>query len=247
MAEIYNQTNKTKTDTLEVSKGFANIAICTDATIDEITTELVSIYVERKGDTLDICRDILLKDLMLLGTASQDSLVSMGTLKTCAVIDLTVHGGNIKLDDNEKVKVSLTNLKTAKTYQINTIEGSFPDTEIEQYVRKTIASENLNYDADVRGYDLLSIQKSSTITEISFTHDNNTVVKMTPFEVELYQKSLDPIVGVTSDGVTSGFSDRIVYDLKGITAVNIRKTDGALINFSLRINQLDAALYQVNR
>lgn len=247
MAEIYNQTNKTKTDTLEVSKGFANLAICTDATIDEITTETASIYVERKGDTLDICRDILLKDLMLLGTASQDALVSMGTLKTCAVIDLTVHGGNIKLEDNEKVKISLSNLKTAKTYQLNTIEGPFPDTEIEQYVRKTIASENLNQDFDVRGYDLLSIQKSSTISEISFTYDNNNVVKMTPFEVELYQKSLDPVVGVTADGVTSGFSDRIIYDLKGIVSVNIRKTDGSLINFSLRINQLDAALYNVNR
>lgn len=247
MAEIYNQTGKTKTDILEVSKGFADIAICIDATIDEITTESISIYVERKGDTLDICRDILLKDLMLLGTQSQDALVSMGTFKTCAVIDLTVNGGNIKLEDNEKVKISLSNLKAAKTYKINTIEGAFQDNEIEQYVRKTIASENLNQDFDVRGYDMLSIQKDVSITEISFTHDNNHVVKMTPFEVELYQKSLDPVVGVTTDGVSSGFADRIVYSLDGIVAVNVRKTDGALINFSLRINQLDAELYNVNR
>lgn len=245
--EIFNATAKTKTDVLEISKGFANLSIGTDATIDEITTEMISIYVERKGDTLDVCRDILLKDLILLGTESQNSLVSMGTLVTCAVIDLTVNGGNIVLEENEKVKVSLTNLKTAKTYVINTIESSFPDSELEQYVRKTIASESLTQDFDVRGYDCMSIQKSSTITQIEFTYDKGTVVKMTPFELELFQKSLDPIVAVTNNGVQSGFSDRIVYPLVGITNVNIRKTDGTLINLSLKINQYDAALYDVKR
>lgn len=171
----------------------------------------------------------------------------MGTLVTCAVIDLTVNGGNIVLEENEKVKVSLTNLKTAKTYVINTIESSFPDSELEQYVRKTIASESLTQDFDVRGYDCMSIQKSSTITQIEFTYDKGTVVKMTPFELELFQKSLDPIVAVTNNGVQSGFSDRIVYPLVGITNVNIRKTDGTLINLSLKINQYDAALYDVKR
>jgi hypothetical protein len=245
--EIYNATAKTKTDVLEISKGFANLAISTDAGIDEITTETASIYVERKGDTLDVCRDILLKDLILLGTESQNALVSMGDFVTCAVIDLTVNGGNVLLEENEKVKIAFSNLKAGKIYALNTIESAFPDSELEQYVRKTMSSESLTQDFDVRGYDLMSIQKSPSITEISLTFDSGTVVKMTPFELELYQKSLDPVVAVTPAGVLSGFSDRILYPLTGIVNVNIRKTEGTLINLSLKINQNDALLYNVKR
>lgn len=248
MAKIYEATAKTKTDTLEVSKGFAHLAISTDATLSELTTETLTVYVERKGDTADIAREILLIDFIALGTEGQDAIVSMGTLKTVASCDLTVNGGNVKLGENEKIKIALTNLKSAKTYQINTIESSFEDSELQEYTRKTMASETLNQDFDVRGHDLLSLQKDASITEINFTYDNGHVAKMDAFEAELFHKTIDPIVAIDDAGVVqSGFPTRLVFRLTGIVSVNIRKSAGVLLNFSTRINSDDAVLYNVNR
>ncbi|MBA0883799.1 hypothetical protein [Flavobacterium undicola] len=248
MAQIYNATNKTKSDVIEVSKGFAHLAIGTDGALTDITTETITLYVERKGDTADIAREMLLIDFIALGTEGQDAIVSMGTLKCVACCDLTVNGGNVKLGENEKIKVQLTNLKTAKTYQMNTIESSFEDSELQDYTRKTMASETLNQDFDVRGHDLLSLQKDDSITEINFTYDNGHVAKMDAFEAELFHKTLDPVVAINEAGVVqSGFPTRLVFLLTGITNVNIRKSAGVLLNFSTRINADDALLYNVKR
>ena len=248
MALIYSQTGKTKSDVLEVSKGFAHLAIATDAALSEITTEVITLYVERKGDTADICREMLLLDFIALGTEGQDAIVSMDGFATVACCDLTVNGGNIKLGENEKIKIALTNLKSAKTYQLNSIESSFEDSELQDYTRKTMASETLNQDFDVRGHDLLSLQKDASITEINFTYDNGHVAKMDAYEAELFHKTLDPVVAITSAGaVQSGFANRLVFNLTGITAVNIRKSAGTLLNFSTRINEYDAIRYNVKR
>lgn len=248
MAQIYSATAKTKSDIIEVSKGFAHLAISTDAGLSEITTETVTVYVERKGDTADICREMLLIDFIALGTEGQDAIVSMDGFGTVACVDLTVNGGNIKLGENEKVKIALTNLKSAKTYQLNTIESSFEDSELQEYTRKTMASETLNQDFDVRGHDLLSLQKDASITELNFTYDNGHVAKMDAYEAELLHKTLDPIVSINSAGVVqSGFSNRLVFNLIGIVAINIRKSAGTLLNISTRINADDAVLYDVHR
>ena len=247
MAEIYSKTGVVKSGTIEISKGFSDLVVSTDLLYDDITTETITAYVERKGDTIDICRDVLLLDLIVLGTESQDAIVQMGDFSTVAVVDFTVNGGNIELGENEKIKIVLNNLKSTKKYQLNTLDAPFSDNEIQQFVRKTIASENLDITFDVRGYDFMSIEKSDTINEVAITYDNQAVVKFTPWELETMHKSIDPIVSVTNDGVKSGFSNRILIPLIGMTSVNVRKSSGTLINLSLRINQTDALLYGVNR
>ena len=247
MSQILSLNGKTKSDLIEVSKGFANLGVSLDFSPGELSNETVSVYVERKGDTVDVCRDLLLIDFIALGTESINALVSMQDFQTVALVDLTVNGGNVFLGDNEKIKIQLSNLKPAKTYQLNAIESSFIDHELQQYTRKTMASETLNQDFDLRGYDLLSMQKDDTITEITLTYDNLSQVKLSQWELELMAKAIDPIVAVLSTGVQSGFENRIIYPLTGIVALNVRKTDGKLLNISLKINQEDANLYNVNR
>ena len=247
MSQIYSLSGRTKSDLIEVSKGFAHLAVGTSLALSEITNETITVYVERKGDTADICRDMLLIDFMALGTEGQDSIVQMDALKHVACCDLTKNGGNVHLGENEKVKISLSNLKSGATYQLNTLEGPFDDTELQNYTRKTMASESLNQDFDVRGHDLLSLQKDDSISEINFTFDNGRVVPMTLFEAELMHKTIDPIVSISDGAVQSGFPTRLIFTLTGIVNVNIRKSTGTLLNFSTRIDESDALLYNVNR
>lgn len=244
---IYEKTGVTKSGEIFLNKGIGALVIATDNEFSELTNETISIWIQKETGNLDLANDVLLKDFMILGSYGEDSIHALGTFKASAYCELTEDGGYIGLLENEVIKFSLNNLKSGKTYALFGIEEPVQAKEVLMYERKTMSSEVLNQDFDVKGYDVLSLEHKDSINEISFTYDNHAVVKYLPIELEALERSLDPIQVIKSDNTLAFIENRYQLQLKGIVSINIRKSPGDMLNMHLRIDQEDKRMYQSNK
>lgn len=247
MAELFRSlAGQTESPEVLTTKGFGCMIVSTTCQIQEITNESISVWVEKDGKNIDIAKDILLLDFLLLGTFGEDCIYSQGAFTTVGNIDLTEDGGYIALKDNETIKFKLRNLKPNRVYCINSIEEPVPSNEVLMYERKSMSSEDVNRDFDTKGYDIVSLQRSATINEVALTFDNGTVCKYTPFELECVAKSIDQGLLLNEEGlVFSSIAERIVFPIKGVVNMNIRKTPGTRLDVTMRIDEADYVLYQM--
>lgn len=243
--KIYGGTGVTQTGELVLTKGIGSLIVCSSLAYSALTTETISVTVEKAGKNKDIAIDMLLKDFIALGAYGEEAIHRLGTLLTVANIELTDDGGYVHLMENETIKIKMTNLDAAQTYELHGIEEPIASQELMMYQRKTMMQDSLNQDFDVIGYDLLSLTDDASISEVALTYDNGSVCKHTPFELRVLQLTVDPIAIVGSDKIEPLLSGRLLIPLKGIVNVNIRKTAGTMLNLSLRIDESDWQQYQM--
>lgn len=254
--EIGKFTNVTKTPELSLTKGIADLIVAYSRDFSKLTNERISIWVEKKDGVTNICRGVLLKDFIILGCYGED-IIQHGKngadfYNVIANIELTEDNGYIALSENETIKVQLTDLKTSDTYLLVGVEGVEPTHNVRRYERKVIAGNVTSQEYDLRGYDLFTVKKDTSIEEVDFYMDNGTTVKMTPFEMETQQKSVDPFQFFAPD--VNGnqipqheFADRISYPLAGVNKIVIRKIPGGDIDLHFRIDNNDFVNYGHDR
>ena len=235
----------TESPEIVLNKGISAVVVCSDLAPHLFTTETISVWVEKAGKNIDVAKEMLLKDFVALGTYGEDIIQSNATLLTIANVDMTQDAGYVHLSENETIKFKLRNLNPAKVYELHGIEAFFPTSGILKYERKSMGSEDVSRDFDVKGYDLASLQKDASITEISLTHENGSVAKYTPFELEIVAKSADSGNVIVNGAIKESQTNRIVFGLFQIVNVNIRKEPGARLDFSLRIDENDYIRYQM--
>lgn len=254
--EIKRITGVNESEEILLTKGISDLIFSSNLSLDEINNERISVYVETASGSRDICRNVLLRDFIILGTFQED-IVQCGKRKaefmqTIAKIELTEDGGFIELFENETIKFKLTNLQPTRIYALDGIEGAFPTKEILRYERKVVSANVTSQDYDVRGYDLISLKKHADIEEIDFRMDNGTTIKMTPFEMETESKAIDTfsffkkVFFDSGEGdrielqmPQHGIEDRIVFPLVGVNAITIRKNTGNDLDLHLRIDESD--------
>jgi hypothetical protein len=108
-----------------------------------------------------------------------------------------------------------------------------------------MGSEDVSRDFDVKGYDLASLQKDSSITEISLTHENGSVAKFSQFELEVIARTADSANVIDANVIKVSQANRIVFAVHQIVNVNVRKEPGTRLDFSLRIDEDDYTRYQM--
>lgn len=235
------------TESVEIvqNKGLAAFLLCSDLKPHEFTTEVISVWVEKSGKNVDVAKEILVKDLILLGTYNEDTIQKDGTLLTVANIELTKDLGFVHLTENETIKFKLRNLIPEKVYQLHGVEGFEKSNEILMYERKSMGSEDVSRDFNVMGYDIASLQTDASITEIALTHDKGNVAKFSLFELKAWARSFDAANYIDGTTIKVSEADRIVFPLKNIVNVNVRKEPGVRLDFSLRIDESDYIRYQM--
>lgn len=236
--EIYNGTGKTTTGTMLLTKSISTIIIGSSLAFDELTTEMIRVEIERaNGSNFEITKGLMsLKDFILANTYGEDAITSdvARNLDLVAVCEIS-NEGSIHLFEKDVIKVTLTGLISAETYVLNGIEEPQTSTEIYSFEHKSMSSDDTNKDFNVSGYDILVLDKSSTIEEINYTFNNGQVVKYSLYELECMSKAIDPVAYVKKDGtVKSSFSDKIQLPLLAVENLNIRKSQGTVINLILR-------------
>lgn len=236
--QIYKGTGNTTTGTILLTKSISALIIATSLEYEELTDETIRVEVERaNGSNFEITKGSMsLKDFILINTYGSDALVSdnakaLGLIAVCEICN----NGSIHLFEKDVIKVTLDKLKVAETYSLNGIEEPQTSTEVYSFEQKSMSSEDTNKDFSVFGYDVLVLDKSDSIEEVNYTFTNGQVVKYSLFELEALSKSIDPVAYVKANAtVRSGFADKIQLPLLAVSNVNIRKSQGSVINLILR-------------
>lgn len=238
MAKIFDSTgaNITKSGSILVTKGFRALLIRTTLEYEALTTEQIKVEIERAdGGNHEITKGFKsLKDFLLATTYMGDALTSdlvYATIAECEICE----GGNIELQEKDVIKFEMQNLKAASAYVVNTLEDDENSDHVLEFEDKSMSSEDTNKIFQVAGNDLLVMTKSSTIDEIAYYFENGNVVKYTLDELVCLSSSVDPVAYIRNKGtVSSSFPDRIQLPLEGVNSIEIRKSQGSLINLFLR-------------
>jgi hypothetical protein len=233
--QIANITGVTKSNELQITKSIGALIVQSSLSLDALSTEKISVYVERgNGNNIILANKIFLKDFILASTYGTEAVQSNTTFKTVALCELALHGG-ILLADKESIKITLEDLIAGETYQLNGVEEPTSTKTLYMFEQKSIASEEYNKKINLFHFDLAVITKSSTISDISFTYENHAVVKYLPSELEVLSRDVDPIQYIKQDGtVVMGQSDRLVMPLVHVDFVEINKTQGTIVNIVVR-------------
>jgi hypothetical protein len=236
--EIFNSQGLavTKSGTITQNKSFGGLILSMSIGVEALTTEKIKIEVERKTGNLEITKGFMsLFDFILLTTFNGDAVSSDATYKTLAVCEIA-EKGYIFLDEKDVIKIELEGLKTANTYVLNTVEEPQLAEAVLSFENKSMSSDDKDKTFDIEHCDLALLDNSADITEIAYTFFNGVVVKYTLHELRCLSREVDPVAYIQQDGtVLSGFTSKIQIPLFGVTSVNIRKTQGSIVNLLCRI------------
>jgi len=233
--KIATITGVTKSPDLTVTKSIGSLIVSSDLPLSGLTTEKISVYIERgNGSNVILANKVLLKDFILAstyGTENTQSDEDNALIALCEIAD----EGSVFLAEKESIKIVLEDLIAGKRYDLHGIEEPVATNNLYFFEQKTVASEEFNKKIDVQGFDLAIMTVDDSVSDLSYQFQNGQVVKYLPFELQTLSRDIDPIQAVLADGkVLQGLSDRLTLPLVAVVGLEINKSQGAVINFVVR-------------
>ncbi|RUT68757.1 hypothetical protein D0817_19265 [Flavobacterium cupreum] len=233
--KIATITGVTKTQELTVTKSIGSIIISSGLALGQLTTEKITIYIERgNGSNVILANKVLLKDFILAstyGTEATQSDSNNGFIALCEIAD----EGSVYLAEKESIKIVLEDLDEDMRYDLHGIEEPVSTNNLYFFEQKTVASEEFNKKIDVQGFDLAIMTVDATVSDLSYQYSNGQVVKYLPFELQTLSRDIDPIQALSQNGtVVQGLIDRLTLPLVGVVGLEINKSQGYVINFVVR-------------
>lgn len=233
--KIATITGVTKSPDLTVTKSIGSLIISSDLPLSGLTTEKISVYIERgNGSNVILANKVLLKDFILAstyGTENTQSDEDNALIALCEIAD----EGSVFLADKESIKIVLEDLIAGNRYDLHGIEEPIATNNLYFFEQKTVASEEFNKKIDVQGFDLAIMTVDDSVSDLSYQFQNGQVVKYLPFELQTLSRDIDPIQAVLADGkVLQGLTDRLTLPLVAVVGIEINKSQGAVINFVVR-------------
>jgi len=233
--KIATITGVTKSPELQVTKAIGALIISSDLALSALTTERISIYIERgNGSNVILANKIPLKDFILSSTYGTENTQSDADNALIALCELAEEG-SIFLADKESIKITLEDLIAGKRYDLHGIEEPQQTNSLYFFEQKSVASEEFNKKIDVQGFDLAVMTVDDSVSDLSYQYANGQVVKYLPFELQTLSRDIDPIQAVLVDGtIVQGLTDRLTLPLVAVVALEINKSQGSIINFVVR-------------
>lgn len=236
--EIFNSTGKnlTKSDLLLVTKPIGALIVASSLDVDSLTSETIEVFVERLSGNVQITNGVMsLKDFILLTTFNGDAVTADSTYKTTAECEIAENGA-IQLAEKDVIKIKLSGLKGAESYVLNTLEMPQTTEKVLQFSNRSMNSDERQKAFDVYDCDLCLIDNSNTIEEVAYTYLNDVVIRYSLHELRVLSRSVDPVAYVRQDGsVKSLFTEKLQIPLFGVKNIEIRKTQGTVINLLTRL------------
>lgn len=245
--EIFKQISALGNPTekkMQVTKSIGSFIFGTSKSFDELEDETIQVEIERaNGSNFEITKGAISLQRFLLATtfgedsiqSSTEGVINFHTIAVCEICE----DGSIHLFEKDVLKITLKGLDENHSYLLNGIEEPTSSLQVYSYESKSMGSDDTNKDFNVEGYDILILDKSDSIDEISYTvalsDGSSKIIKYSQFELNAIYKSTDPVGLVKLDGtIKSGFNKYLQLPLNAVTNVNIRKTQGTVVNLLLR-------------
>lgn len=234
--KIATITGVTKSPELTHTKSIGGLIIAINGlTLAQLTTEKISVYIERaNGSNVILANKVLLSDFILASTFGSEATQSDATYQTIALCELAKDGG-IMLNEKESIKINFDDLiDAAVTYDVYGVEEPEGTYDLYFFEQKTVASEEFSKKIDVRGFDLAIMKTHASVSDVSYRFENGQVIKYLPFELQTMSRDIDPIQAINGTAVLQGLTDRISLPLLHVDTLEINKDQGAVINFVVR-------------
>jgi hypothetical protein len=235
MAEIYSGTGVTKTGLITVTKGFEGLLFTFDKEFDTLTTEKISIEVQRAGKNTQITNGWMsLRDFLLLKAAGEAAICDDVDGKLSVLCDLTT-GGDIHLLEKEEVRIQLDGLKTADAWALNTVETFAESTTLFTYDQKIVSADQRQGEILTHAADLILMDNLAEVTDVRFHYSNGQTVQYTLRELRAMSRQIDPIAWINGAGaIKTGFADKIQLHVANVDYIEIYKAAGTAFNCFVR-------------
>lgn len=223
---------------ISCTKGVGSLLIAYGLGLNELTTEKVTIWIEKQGENVYIANKMELKKFLGLSILGADASYADAVFHKF-VCELTRDEGAIHLDPNEELKIEFTGLIETKPFFVRGIESNFQSA----YHPIEFESLNMHTDSVTRDFpnngqfDMALVQcTDSTTFEIEW---ENGRTQYADFE-ELFalNRQIDPIIGVTSAGaIINGITNHVYIPMAGVKTLRVRKDAGELLTAAFRYAQ----------
>lgn len=225
--------SKTKLPETPITKKIGAFLFKSSLEIEELTNESITIWIETNTDSnIDLCKSINLQHF-ILGSVFGDTTIYSDSGLT-ALCELA-NEGNIPLEEGERIKFKLDNLKPTASYSINGIQYPVDTESLITFDRKTILAGESEKQFGIEGYNEMVLSNSDTIEEIEFTYVNGSTVKYPLLELQAMAYEMDNFIVQKSDGATvSKIPNILVLDITNMTSMEVLKGNSKEIHITLR-------------
>lgn len=237
--EIYNQTGKTKSDELRVTRAIGALGIAMSQPFSALTNESITVYIERAdGNNTEILPNISLKAFMA-GSVSEAPAIFQDA-NGCSALAEICENGAVVLQETEAIRIKLENLKAGVNYELHGIEYPQYSPESVQWSRKNLLIGETERKLTVAQEELAVIENPDGVTEMNVAYENGLTVKYTRKELDFLSRDLDPVKIVDSDSTTLkgrtqyDFPGMLNFPLVGVVSLDIKKTSESAVQIYLK-------------
>lgn len=228
--EVYNESGKTKTGELRISRAIGALLITSSRKVEELTNERITIYIERaNGGNIELASNISLKHF-ILGSTYGNTVIkadTAGGLGLSALCEIALNGA-IGLAPNESIKVSLDGLISSATYSINGIEYPQGAETVITLERKTILGDETEKTYATGDADLLLLDVA-LVTDVEMTFSNGVRTKYTKKELIALAFDVEHIITANVDGnISLSTGDVLAFPLNDVNIIDIEKGVGTV-------------------
>lgn len=204
--EIFNSTGVLKSGTLRVTKSIGALVVKSSRKISELTTEKISIHIERSnGDNDVIANNILLKAFIATSLFGEGKAIdTVGGL--VAMCDIAEEGYE-PLQENERIVITLTDLLSAQTYALNGIEMPFKAVAGINFSEKVMLAGEKVRKFDINAFDEAYIVGDFTKLRLTYdTDQGDRTCEYTKDEV----RAIASEMGLIGAGALTQLTDTLV-------------------------------------
>jgi hypothetical protein len=181
--EIYNESGKTKSPILRVSKAIGAILITASIPFETLANEKITAHIERaNGNNEEIATNISLR--AFIATSVYGEAVIKSTATDFSVICELANNGALTMSEDETLVISLTGLNSANTYTVNGIEMPVNSLETVFFTEKVVLVGQKNRKFDVSPFDECSIIGEFDVVKLEYaTEEGNKTIELTRKEL----------------------------------------------------------------
>lgn len=235
--EIYNETGKTKTNELRVTRPIGALVVSMSQAFEALTNETITAFVERaNGNNTELFTDLPLKALIGVSTAGNPAVfeTANGIVALCELCE----EGSIDLQETESIRIKMDGLKSGVTYTLNGLEyPSLANTAV-KVTRKNILAGETERKLDVREQELMLIEGVAFINEMVVTFANGHNCKYVPAELMAISRDFDAVKSIKNTGTVFGvgfdLDSFVTYPLVGVDSIDIKKKSGDEVRLYLK-------------
>ena len=247
--EIYNETGKTKTSSLSVTRPIGALLVSMSQPFSALTNETITAVIERSnGNNTEILpADYPLKAFLAASTIGNPAIYQLDGVTS--VLAELCEEGSVNLLEGEAIKVKLDGLKAGVTYALFGLEYPRLANSVSKFDRKIITQGEVQKRYEVAEQEVMLIENLDSVIEMNVAYSSGLICKYVPEEIRAISRDVDA-VKLISDGALAETVKAASFDLPGLVSfplineynrvvnIDIKKKTDAPVNIYLKNNVL---------